>query len=187
MATYILIGSVNHRSRFFFAGEIVNDVAQATTYAQLLQAGAVMLPTGNAVLDAAAALCTSRRKNRGADAASCDVIMQSALAGMLNDTHEAKGTDLTDTATQTIQRSEGAWRVLPTLGQNGTLTLGVTGAVAGQQIEITRTATGAFTYAIVDGGTGTPTLLTFVASKQSSAKFQFDGTNWKLRSVGTLT
>lgn len=96
----------------------------------------------------------------------------------------AAGANLTDTATQTIQITGGTWRKLPTLGQGGTLTLGTVGAVAGDQIEITRTDTSAFTYAVVNGGTGAGTLLTFPASKIGSAKFQFDGTDWALRSVG---
>lgn len=98
--------------------------------------------------------------------------------------HGDKGTDLTDTSTQTIQATEGTWRRLPTLGQGGTLTLGVVGVAKGDQIEITRTSTSANTYAVVNGGGGAGTLFTFPVSKIGSAKFQFDGTNWLLRSVG---
>jgi hypothetical protein len=96
------------------------------------------------------------------------------------------GTALTDTSTQTIQYSEGSWRQLPTLGQGGTLTLGTTGAVAGNQITITRTSTSANTYAIVNGGGGAGTLLTMPVSKICTAMFQFDGTNWALRQMGQL-
>ncbi len=102
----------------------------------------------------------------------------------LDGVHSAAGTNLTDTATQTIQITAGTWRKLPTLGQGGTLTLGTTGAVAGDQIEITRSDTSAFTYAIVNGGAGAGTLYTMAVSKIGCAKFQFDGTNWALRSFG---
>ena len=110
--------------------------------------------------------------------------MSAADKKFLDSTHSAAGTNLTDTSTQTIQVSGGGWRKLPTLGQGGTLTLSTTGAVAGDQIEITRTDTSAFTYAIVNGGGGAGTLYTMAASKIGCAKFQFDGTNWALRSFG---
>lgn len=96
----------------------------------------------------------------------------------------AAGTNLTDTSTQTIQATQGTWRKLPTLGQGGTLTLGTVGAVAGDQIEVTRTDTSAFTYAVVNGGAGAGTLFTFPVSKSGFATFQFDGTNWALRRMG---
>lgn len=107
-------------------------------------------------------------------------------SGWVRVTDGAAGTDLTDTATQTIQSSQGDWRKLPVLGQGGTLTLGTTAAVAGDQITITRTDVSAFTYAIVNGGAGAGTLLTMPVSKICSAKFQFDGTNWALRDLGQL-
>lgn len=102
----------------------------------------------------------------------------------LDRSHAAAGTDLTDTATQSIAITGGGWRKLPLLGQGGTLTLATTGAVAGDQIEITRSDAHAFTYAIVNGGTGAGTLYTMAASKIGCAKFQFDGTDWALRSFG---
>ncbi len=110
--------------------------------------------------------------------------MPAADKKFLDSVHSAAGTNLTDTSTQTIQVSGGGWRKLPTLGQGGTLTLATTGAVAGDQIEITRTDTSAFTYAIVNGGGGAGTLYTMAASKIGCAKFQYDGTNWALRSFG---
>lgn len=95
------------------------------------------------------------------------------------------GTALTDTSTQTLATPGTGWRQLPTLSQGGALTLGTTGAVAGDQIDVVRTSTSAFTYAIINGGAGAGTLCTFPVSKQASATFQFDGTNWALRRVGT--
>ncbi len=97
----------------------------------------------------------------------------------------AAGTNLTDTSTQSINIAAGNWRRLPTLSQNGVLTLLTTGTpVAGDQIEITRTDESAFTYTVVDGGSGTPTLCVLPALKKASAKFQWNGTNWLLRSIG---
>lgn len=109
-----------------------------------------------------------------------------AKIGWVQISEGGPGTALTDTATQTIQSSEGSWRQLPTLGQGGTLTLGTTAAVEGDTIQITRTDTSAFTYAIDNGGVGAGTLITLPASKVASAKFYFDGTNWALKELGQL-
>lgn len=97
----------------------------------------------------------------------------------------AAGTALTD-ADATIQVGGGNWRVLPaaTLSTNRQLTLGTTSAVAGDQIELTRLDLTANTYTIINGGAGAGTLLVFPVSKLGCAKFQFDGTNWALRSFG---
>lgn len=129
-----------------------------------------------------------RQALQGFPGAQMDAAATLAVLNLLDGDSGPAGTNLTDTASQTIQITDtnGRWRKLPTLSQNGTLTLGTTGAVAGDQIEVTRTATGAFTYAIVNGGPGAGTLATFPASKVASAKFQFDGTNWALRSIGQL-
>lgn len=97
----------------------------------------------------------------------------------------AAGSNLTDASSQTLSTPGTGWRVIPTLSQNGALTLGTTGAVAGDQLTITRTSTSAFTYAIVNGGGGGGTLVTMPASKQNFALIQFDGTNWALRQCGT--
>ncbi len=102
----------------------------------------------------------------------------------LDTTHAAAGTTLTDTASQTMLVSAGYWRKLPTLGQGGSLTVSTTGAVAGDQVTITRTDTSAFTYAIINGGAGAGTLFTMPASKIAWVKVQFDGTNWALREFG---
>lgn len=101
------------------------------------------------------------------------------------ETKAAKGTDLTN-ADATIQISAGRWRVLPaaTLSANRVLTLGTTGAVAGDTFEITRLDTTAFTYAIANGGGGGGTLITFPVSKTACARCRYDGTNWALRLFG---
>lgn len=95
------------------------------------------------------------------------------------------GAALGDTS-PTITISQGTWRKLPvsTLTADRTVTLGTAGAVAGDQIEITRLDLTAHQLIIVDGGPGTPTLYTMAVSKLGCAKFQFDGTNWFLRSFG---
>ena len=69
---------------------------------------------------------------------------------------QAKGSDLTN-ADVTITVAQGKWRKLPatTLSAGHTVTLSTTGAVAGDQIEITRLDVTANTYAVIDGGTGT--------------------------------
>ncbi len=99
----------------------------------------------------------------------------------LDSVHSAAGTNLTDTSTQSIQVSGGSWRKLPTLSQGGTLTVATTGAAAGDQMTITRTSTHAFSYAVVNGGTGAGTMFTFPASKSGFLDIQFDGTDWALK------
>ncbi len=101
----------------------------------------------------------------------------------LDTTHAAAGTNLTDTSTQTMLVSAGYWRKLPTLGQGGTLSVSATGAVAGDQVTITRSDTSAFTYTIKDLAS-TTTLFVMPVSKIAWCKLQFDGTNWALREFG---
>lgn len=98
---------------------------------------------------------------------------------------QSAGAALTN-ADVTITVAQGKWRKLPvsTLSGNHTCTLSTTGAVAGDQIEITRLDATANTYTIIDGGTGTPTLFTMAASKLGYVRCQFDGTNWFLKSFG---
>lgn len=230
MSNFVLINSTRLATTFFFAGETLSDTIHPTT--AIASAGGVLVATGNAGIDAAAAKCESARKYRGADAAACDSIMIAALgsassgalaeatattaglmsafdkdrfddlgnattsvAGLMSAADKtrfdgaraAKGTNLTDTATQTIQFTGGAWRVLPTLSQGGALTIGTTGAVAGDVITITRRATGAFAYAVINGGAGAGTMLTFPALLLGAATFQFDGTNWEMKTAGVVS
>jgi hypothetical protein len=88
----------------------------------------------------------------------------------------------------TIQITAGKWRELPasTLTANRVLTLGVTGAAAGDRLKVTRLDTTAYTYAVVNGGTGAGTLLTFPAGRAAFALFYFDGTDWSVEELGTL-
>jgi len=106
---------------------------------------------------------------------------------MSSKTATAAGANLTDTGTQSIDIAGGSWRKLPTLGQNGALTLATTGSpVAGDKIKVTRSSTSAFTYAVINGGGGAGTLFTFPQSVSGFAVFQFDGTNWALQDFGIL-
>ena len=91
------------------------------------------------------------------------------------------GANLADSATDTATVLGRVTRYkLPTLSQNCTVTLSTTGAVVGDVIRIVRTDTSAHTLAVQDGGSGTPTLCTLVASKVGFAQAYFDGTNWQL-------
>lgn len=98
---------------------------------------------------------------------------------------DVQGAALTD-ADATLQVGDGFWRRMPaaTLGANRTLTLGTTNAVAGDTLTITREDVGAFTLAVVNGGPGAGTLLTFPVSEKWWADFYFNGTNWVARSAG---
>jgi hypothetical protein len=95
-----------------------------------------------------------------------------------------RGSDLTN-ASATLQPGNGSWSVLPaaTLTANRTLTLGTTNAREGYTRTITRLDTTAYTYTIVNGGTGAGTLTVFPRSVVGSAVFVFDGTNWILQHV----
>lgn len=96
-----------------------------------------------------------------------------------------KGADLTD-APATITVAQGKWRVLPaaTLSATRAFTLSTTGAVAGDQITITRLDATANTITVVNGGAGAGTLATLPVSTTGFVKCQFDGTNWALREIG---
>lgn len=103
-------------------------------------------------------------------------------------TPAAPGANLTD-ASATIQITAGAWRSLPaaTLTANRTLTLGTTGAKAGDKITVTRLDETGFTLAIANGGAGAGTLVTLPGGEIGSAAAVFDGTNWKLQDAGATT
>ena len=97
------------------------------------------------------------------------------------------GTALTDTAATTVQRAakRTSFLLAGTMSQGETITLGTTGAVAGDLIKIIRTSTSAQTAAIVNGGAGAGTLFTMQASKVGFVVAQFDGTNWLFDMGGT--
>ena len=96
------------------------------------------------------------------------------------------GTALTDTATTTVQRGgkRTSFLLAGTMSQGETVTLGTTGAVAGDIIRIIRTSTSAQTCAVVNGGVGAGTLVTLPASKVNFAEARFDGTNWLFHACG---
>lgn len=113
-------------------------------------------------------------------------LMPAADKAFLDSVHSAKGTDLAN-EDKTLTVAGGNWYVMPaaTLSANDrTITLGTSGAVAGDQIEVTRLDTVAHTLTFVNGGVGAGTLYVMANSKIGYAKFQFDGTNWALRSFG---
>jgi hypothetical protein len=97
----------------------------------------------------------------------------------------AAGANLAD-ADATIAVAAGLWRKVPsaTLTANRAITLGTTGAAAGDQITVTRLGTEAYTLAFINGGAGAGTLHTLPASKVGFVKAQFDGSNWALREAG---
>ncbi len=94
-------------------------------------------------------------------------------------------TSLTD-GDVSVAIGTATWFKLPaaTLSANHTVTLATTGAIAGDQITITRLDATAHTYSVIDGGSGTPTLFVMPNSKVNFAKCQFDGTNWFLKECG---
>jgi hypothetical protein len=93
---------------------------------------------------------------------------------------EKPGTNLTNDD-QTIQVTEGSWRIQETvLTANRIKTLGTTGAYQGDQITITRTESSAYSLNIIDGYTST-SLITIPASTKGWARSQFDGQKWILR------
>jgi hypothetical protein len=91
------------------------------------------------------------------------------------------GANLADTATQTVNRAGVYTRFLltSTMTQDDTVTLGTTGAIAGDIIRINRNSTSAHTLAVVNGGTGAGTIATLPNSKVGFVQAYFDGTDWK--------
>jgi len=122
------------------------------------------------------------------DATTAFVKIDPTLARVLVSlSSDAPGASLTDAAA-TILVSAGKWRVLPaaTLSAARVLTLGTTGAVAGDIITVTRLDVTANTYTIANGGGGGGNVVVFPVSKQSFADCYFDGTNWSAKKLGTI-
>jgi len=93
------------------------------------------------------------------------------------------GTNLTDTASQNAEIIGSKTRyTFPTMSQNSAVTLVTTGAVAGDEITISRTDASAHTLTVTNGGGGAGNLAVLVASKVGFCKGWFDGTNWNLDS-----
>lgn len=119
----------------------------------------------------------------------CDILQDHEAAINANDTAHALDNSapvaLGD-ADATITVAQGRFRqVTVPLTGNRTVTLSTAGAQEDDRIDICRAnATGADTMAIVDGGAGTPTLVTFPASKTASCTVQFNGGHWTLRRIG---
>lgn len=161
-------------------------VADLNASAEVQNGLLVVVSAGTANAGKVFALTTIGAITLGSTALTFSKVASSADATFLDSTHGAAGANLTD-ADATIQITAGAWRKLPaaTLSAGRALTLGTTGAVAGDQITVTRLDATANTYAVINGGAGAGTLLTMPASKVNFGLFQFDGTNWALRACGT--
>ncbi len=97
------------------------------------------------------------------------------------------GTNLTDAAASPAVGG-GNWYTLPaaTLTAARTATLSTTGAKAGDEITITRLDVSGFAYTIVDGGSGTPTLVVLPGGEVGFVTARYDGTNWKLVRSGSM-
>ncbi len=89
------------------------------------------------------------------------------------------GDDLGD-ADVTLLVSGGRTHVIPpaTLTANRTSTLGVTGAVAGDEILIVRNDVEAFALTIVNGGGGAGNVAVMPAGERAWCRARFDGTDW---------
>lgn len=95
----------------------------------------------------------------------------------------ANGTNLTDTASQTVEvLADNTRYTFPGMSQASTVTLSTTNAVAGDLITISRTDTSAHTLTVANGGGGGGNLAVLVASKVGFVCAWFDGTNWNLDS-----
>jgi hypothetical protein len=96
-----------------------------------------------------------------------------------------RGADLTD-ANATLLVSGNRLRVIPpaTLTDDLALTLGTTGAVEGDWIQVTRNDTEAFTATIINGGEGAGNVAVMPISARSWVISTFDGTNWVHTSSG---
>lgn len=207
MATYYVLNTTIVATNKYFAGDLVDDAVDSTS--TIAAAGAVLWPSSDATVAAQAAIVQSKRAKRSANEQECESLMYAAASASLKaggsiaaattsaqgamsaadkkflDGKHSAAVALTD-APETLTVGGGTWYRLPaaTLSATRAKTLGTTGAVAGDQIEITRLDATANTMTVVNGGSGAGTLFTFPVSKIGSAVFQFDGTDWALRSVG---
>lgn len=93
-----------------------------------------------------------------------------------------RGTGLAN-ADQTVQpgtdKASQYNRIIP-LTANRNTTVGTTSVPTGMEVDIVRQDGAAFTNAIINGGAGAGTLLTFAASPTTAERLtiRFDGTNW---------
>ncbi len=179
MATFFLINNIRIGSQKLYAGSLIDDGNRDVR--KIRGAGGVLIPSSNASIAAAATLAQKMRR-RGVPEQALSDVMEAALGYE----HEVfpKGPNIS--ATATVQWSDGLRRVITGLAANATITLGVAAGadgrlpVAGKRWQFTRTDTGAFTVAFVNGGPGAGTLKTLAVSVIGFAEFEFDGTNWEL-------
>jgi hypothetical protein len=89
------------------------------------------------------------------------------------------GEDLGD-ANVTLLVSGGATRVVPpaTLTAGRTLTLGTTGAAAGDEMLIVRNDAEAFAVTVVNGGAGAGNVAVMPSGSRAWCRARFDGTDW---------
>lgn len=98
------------------------------------------------------------------------------------------GSDLADgNATITVGGKRRRILAVGTLTQNSTGTLSATNARAGHVLELSLQDTGAFTYAIVNGGPGGGTLATKASGAARFVIAYFNGTNWRLFDSHAIT
>lgn len=90
-----------------------------------------------------------------------------------------RGDDLTD-FDATILISGNRTRVLPaaTLTANRTVTLGIAGAVVGDELFIVRNDATAYTYTAINGGTAAGNVAVMPVSNRAWCRARFDGTDW---------
>lgn len=206
MATYYLINTTQVNRVNFPAGEKIDDTVHNVSRIQ--GAGAILWPVADAIVAAQAVLVQSYQKNRGITNEKADQLMLAAVAAslaagasivaasstvpgtmsaadkkFLDTAHAASGGNIAD-ADGNVNVAGGYWQKLPTLTGNRSLTIQTAGAVAGDQLTITRTSSAANTAAIINGGSGAGTIYTFPASKVGFVQLQFDGTDWAVREVG---
>lgn len=185
MATFYLLNTTTVGTQKFFAGSLIDDAIHPKTAIET--AGGVCWPSTDTTVSAAATLCGSLRKSKARSEGELDAVMYAAAKKSLaTRDHAPAGADLAD-GDATITVAQGEWRKMPTVTAARNITLSTSGAVAGDQITISRASTAAFAVAVINGGAGAGTLISLVASKASFAKFQFDGTNWALREFGVAT
>lgn len=157
----------------------------------LTSTGVVVVGTDSMAWGAAISTGLTSTAAQDASYGTADAAGNGATAARHNHTHRVKQdtadvTSLTN-GNVTVAVAAGRWFKLPasTLSGAHSATLSVTGATAGDVIEITRLDATANAYTIIDGGPGTPNLVVMPASKVNYAKCAFDGTNWFLVGCGT--
>ena len=82
------------------------------------------------------------------------------------------------TTTVNVLGRDTRYSMAATLTQTNTVTLGTTGAVAGDRMTILSPGTSAHTVVVVNGGVGAGTLNTIGSTKIGFVSAYFDGTNW---------